>query len=65
MTIAEILAWLLLFAALFAALGVVDGRRRNVHPFDGALSGLLTFAIGGGLVAFAVVAVLAAQEWLP
>ena len=55
----------LLFAAGFAALGAVDGRRRGVHPLHGALSGLVVFAIGGGLIALPVVAILAAQEVLP
>jgi hypothetical protein len=59
MTIAEILAWLAVFAAAFAVLGVIYGRRKgaHAHPLYDAGSGLLVFAIGGGLIALAILIV--------
>ncbi len=57
MTFVEILAWLAVFAAAFAVLGAVYGRRRGVHPVHGAVSGLIAFAIGGGLLALVVLVV--------
>jgi hypothetical protein len=62
MTIAEILAWLAAFAAASAVLGVVYGRRKGVHPFDGAVGGLIAFAILGGLLALPVTFVVAVLE---
>lgn len=54
MTIAEILAWLLAFAAAFAVLGAVDGLRRGVNPVRAAAGGLIAYAISLGLIALAV-----------
>jgi hypothetical protein len=45
MTIAEILAWLLAFAAAFAALGMVYGLRTGAHPVRAAMSGLLALPV--------------------
>jgi hypothetical protein len=62
MTIAEILAWLAVFAVLFAVMGAVDGRRRGVRPLHGAGSGLLAFAVLSGLLALPVTFVVAVLE---
>jgi hypothetical protein len=61
MTIAEILAWLLAFAATFAALGAAT-RRRGGDPVRAALGGLLAFMSMAGVIALPVVLVLGFLE---
>lgn len=62
MTIAEILAWLLAFAAAFAALGMVHGLTTGAHPVRAALSGLVAYAVLSGLLALPVTFVVAVLE---
>lgn len=59
MTIAAIL---LAFAAAFAVLGVLYGLATGASPVRAAVSGVLAYMVGGGLVAGVVVFVIAAWE---
>jgi uncharacterized membrane protein YdcZ (DUF606 family) len=62
MTFAEILAWLLAFAAGFAVLGAIYGLRTGAHPVRAAVSGLIAYAVLSGLLALPAVFVVAVLE---
>lgn len=65
MSIAEILAWLLLFAGLTAAIGAGYALHHRKSPVAGAVSGLLAYMVSLGLLAVPALVVVAVQEWWP